>query len=104
MAVACTFTVHQPKRAFPLDLNMAASVASGQALPADSKEYAINLDGICAAHTRVKFAVHRTPVITCDSICQKTGLHELFFKVEALQKSGSFKVRAVTHTLMRSAC
>ena len=62
-------------------------------LAADSSQYAICLEDIQAAHERIQYAVHRTPLLSCQSICEATGLEELFMKAEALQKSGSFKVR-----------
>ena len=62
------------------------------ALAPDSPLYAINLRAIEDAASRIAGAVHVTPVLTCSSITEMAGKAEVFFKVEALQKSGSFKV------------
>ncbi len=44
------------------------------------------------AHERIKPFIHRTPVLTCNTINQLAGA-ELFFKCENFQKIGAFKIR-----------
>ena len=64
----------------------------------DSKLFAINLQAIEAAHTRIKPFIHETPVVTSQQLDAIAGL-ELYFKVEALQRTGSFKASFLfTHT------
>lgn len=54
--------------------------------------YVASLASIREAHARIREHVHRTPVMTCSTLSRWAG-KSLFFKVEALQRSGSFKVR-----------
>ena len=51
-----------------------------------------NLQTIQEAHFRIKDYIHRTPVLTCQTINQQTGA-ELYFKCENFQKIGAFKAR-----------
>jgi len=44
------------------------------------------------AHERIKPFIHKTPVLTCNTINQLAGA-ELFFKCENFQKIGAFKIR-----------
>ncbi len=52
----------------------------------------ITLDQISAAHERIKPFIHRTPVLTSESINKISGA-TLFLKCENFQKTGSFKIR-----------
>jgi threonine dehydratase len=52
----------------------------------------ITKEAIVAAHERIKPHIHKTPVLTCDSINAMAGT-ELFFKCENFQKIGAFKIR-----------
>ncbi len=60
-----------------------------QLLP-DSQLFAINLQAIHAAHDVIKPFVHETPVVSSQQLDKLTGL-ELYFKLEAQQRTGSFK-------------
>lgn len=51
------------------------------------------------AHERIKPFVHRTPVMTCAQLDERTGAN-VFFKCEHLQKVGAFKARGATNTLL----
>lgn len=57
-----------------------------------------NLQDIRAAHERIRAQIHRTPILTSESLNAMTGAH-LFFKCENLQKTGSFKFRGATNAV-----
>ena len=50
------------------------------------------------AHERIRPRIHRTPVMTSESLNAMSGA-ELFFKCENLQKTGSFKIRGATNAI-----
>jgi len=54
---------------------------------------------IWAAFDRIKNSVHRTPVMTSDTISRLAGC-ELFFKCEHLQKVGAFKFRGALNAVL----
>jgi threonine dehydratase len=54
----------------------------------------IDIETIRAARERIGGRVHRTPLLGSSQIGAQTGTR-LWFKAEALQKTGSFKVRGV---------
>src|SRR5258706_16464795 len=47
---------------------------------------------------RIRPRIHRTPVMTSESLNAMSGA-ELFFKCENLQKTGSFKIRGATNAI-----
>ncbi len=53
---------------------------------------------IAAAHARIKPRIHRTPVLTSESLDAIAGAR-LFFKCENFQKTGSFKIRGATNAI-----
>ncbi|MQX35907.1 beta-hydroxyaspartate dehydratase BhcB [Roseospira navarrensis] len=55
-------------------------------------------DDIVAAHDRIRPHIHRTPVLTCDTLDRKTGAR-LLFKCENVQKSGAFKARGASNAV-----
>lgn len=55
-------------------------------------------DHIKEAHQRIKGKVHRTPVMTSESLDTLAGA-QLFFKCENLQKMGAFKARGATNAV-----
>jgi threonine dehydratase len=61
--------------------------------------YAANLSAVRAAYGRVQEHIHRTPVLTSRSMDQWLGL-ELFFKCEAFQRAGSFKIRGALNAVL----
>jgi len=50
------------------------------------------------AAERIRPYAHRTPVLTCASLNERTGA-ELFFKCENFQKVGAFKFRGATNAV-----
>jgi len=50
------------------------------------------------AHERIGPRIHRTPVLTSESLDDIAGAR-LFFKCENLQKTGSFKIRGATNAI-----
>jgi threonine dehydratase len=52
----------------------------------------ISKEQIEQAHERIKPFIHKTPVLTCNTINKLAGA-ELFFKCENFQKIGAFKIR-----------
>jgi threonine dehydratase len=57
-----------------------------------------DLAAIRAAHTRIMPHVHRTPVLTCESIDAEVGAR-LFFKCENFQRIGAFKPRGACNAV-----
>ncbi len=51
------------------------------------------------ANNRVKQYLHLTPIVQSETLNEMLG-HEIFFKVESLQKTGAFKVRGVLNHLL----
>lgn len=66
--------------------------------PDHQQQYCITLDDIQQAAKRIEGIAHRTPVLTASSINQLAG-RNLYFKVEALQKTGSFKFRGALNAV-----
>ncbi len=50
------------------------------------------------AHTRIRDKIHRTPVLTSETLNARCG-GSLFFKCENFQKIGAFKVRGATNAI-----
>ncbi len=60
--------------------------------------YAATIDAIRAARRRIDAFVHRTPVLTSETLDSISG-RQLHFKCEFLQKTGSFKYRGATNAV-----
>lgn len=58
------------------------------------------LSALQAAHARVKPYIHRTQLLRSASISKLTG-HDVYFKAELLQRTGSFKPRGMTNRLLQ---
>jgi threonine dehydratase len=58
----------------------------------------ITLTDIQQAAERIKPFVHRTPVMTCESLNQRTGM-QVYLKCENLQKVGAFKFRGACNAV-----
>jgi threonine dehydratase len=58
----------------------------------------ITLTDIQQAAERIKPFVHRTPVMTCESLNQRTGVR-VYLKCENLQKVGAFKFRGACNAV-----
>jgi len=57
-------------------------------------------DDIVAAACRIEPYIHRTAVLTCDSINERCNT-EIFFKCENFQQAGSFKSRGACNNLLQ---
>lgn len=60
--------------------------------------YIPSFDDVQAAHARIEPWIHRTPVVTCETLDRISGAN-LLFKCENLQKAGAFKVRGATNAV-----
>lgn len=56
-------------------------------------------DNIAVAHQRIAPIIHRTPILTSDSLNTITGAR-LYFKCENFQKVGAFKMRGAANAVM----
>lgn len=56
---------------------------------------------IIKAHQRIKPYIHQTPIMTCQTIIQRTGCSQLFFKCENFQKIGAFKPRGAFNKILQ---
>src|ERR1700742_3886775 len=64
----------------------------------DSKP-ALTMQAIREAHARIRGMIHRTPVMTSETLDELAG-GRLFFKCENLQKVGAFKARGATNAVL----
>jgi threonine dehydratase/serine racemase len=62
--------------------------------------YAADLDAVREAAARIRGFVHRTPVMTSETLDRLAGRH-VFFKCENLQKTGAFKYRGATNAVQK---
>ncbi len=53
---------------------------------------------IVTAHQKIQPYIHRTPILTCQTINRMVGA-ELYFKCENFQKIGAFKIRGAVNTV-----
>lgn len=60
----------------------------------------ISKQSIIEAHERIKAYVHRTPVLTSESINTIAGCN-VYFKAENLQKVGAFKARGAMNAALQ---
>ncbi len=60
----------------------------------------ITLDTIRAAHDRIRPHIHHTPVLTNQTLNDRTGA-SLFFKCENFQKIGAFKARGGLNAVLQ---
>ena len=58
----------------------------------------VEFKNINDAHNRISEFIHRTPILTNNSINDLIG-SKLFFKCENFQKAGSFKIRGATNAV-----
>lgn len=61
--------------------------------------FPVSFEDIKAAHDRIKPYVHRTPILTSDSVNAIAGC-ELYFKCENFQKVGAFKARGGVNAVL----
>ena len=64
-----------------------------------SNDYCVSFADVQAAATRIAGSAHITPVMTSISLNRAAGNRNVFFKVEALQKTGSFKFRGALNAV-----
>lgn len=64
----------------------------------EHKKYAADIDSITKAHTRIKPYIHKTPVLSSETLNSIAG-KSLFFKCECFQKGGAFKFRGASNTV-----
>src|SRR6478672_3492092 len=62
--------------------------------------YACDLAAVRAAAERIRGFVHRTPVLTSETLDRAAG-RRVFLKCENLQKVGAFKYRGATNAVRR---
>lgn len=67
-------------------------------MPTEPNASEPDLSAIRAAHERIRSRIHRTPVVTSESLDEIAGA-QLYFKCENLQKTGSFKIRGATNAV-----
>jgi threonine dehydratase len=61
-----------------------------------------SIDDVQAAARRLLHRIHRTPVVSCQSLDDATG-YQVFFKCENLQRAGAFKIRGALNKLLTLA-
>ena len=60
----------------------------------------VNYTDIQSAHQRISNFIHNTPILTCENINLDADAN-LFFKCDNFQKTGSFKIRGATNTILQ---
>tara|TARA_B100001564_G_scaffold211616_1_gene178055 strand:+ start:1161 stop:2099 length:939 start_codon:yes stop_codon:yes gene_type:complete len=60
----------------------------------------VTYNDIEKAHWRISDYIHDTPILTSDSLDNEFGSN-LFFKCENFQKTGSFKIRGATNSILQ---
>ena len=60
----------------------------------------VTYNDIEKAHRRISDHIHNTPILTSDSLDNELGSN-LFFKCENFQKTGSFKIRGATNSILQ---
>ena len=60
----------------------------------------VNFNHIKSAHDRISNYIHNTPVLTCENINEEIK-SSIFFKCDNFQKTGSFKIRGATNTILQ---
>ncbi len=62
-------------------------------------EFKVSQEDIANAHERIKSYIHRTPILTSESVNEIAGC-ELYFKCENFQKIGAFKARGGVNAVL----
>lgn len=68
-------------------------------LTAAEKDLILKADLVKKAAERLNGQVHRTPLFSSTQLNRLLG-HEIYFKMECFQKTGSFKVRGAMNTIL----
>jgi threonine dehydratase len=58
-----------------------------------------SIEDVQAAARRLLHRIHRTPVVSCQSVDDASG-YQVFFKCENLQRAGAFKIRGALNKLL----
>ena len=74
--------------------------ASAPPIAAVGLDRLVSLDDVRAAAVRVKTLIVRTPLLQSPETSERVG-HEVRFKCESLQRSGSFKVRGALNFVLQ---
>jgi threonine dehydratase len=61
-----------------------------------------SIDDVQAAARRLLHRIHRTPVVSCQSVDDASG-YQVFLKCENLQRAGAFKIRGALNKLLTLA-
>ena len=69
------------------------------ALSEQQPAYCVSLQHIADARQRISKFVNATPLLTSSYMTSLSGRHQLFFKCELFQKTGSFKFRGATNAV-----
>jgi len=64
------------------------------------QEHCITFQNVLDAAARIDGMAHKTPVLTSKSLDQLASNRKLFFKVEAMQRTGSFKFRGALNATL----
>ncbi|KAG9443684.1 hypothetical protein H6P81_015024 [Aristolochia fimbriata] len=67
--------------------------------PQVESKYAADISSITEAHTRIKPHIHKTPILSSETINSFVG-RSLFFKCECFQKGGAFKFRGACNAIL----
>src|SRR5437868_10630188 len=59
----------------------------------------LSIDDVHLAARRLRNRIHRTPVVSCQSLDDATGF-VVFLKCENLQRAGAFKIRGALNKLL----
>ena len=74
--------------------------ASAPLIPAVGVDGLVSLDDVRAAAVRVQDLIIRTPLLASPEVSERVG-HEVRFKCESLQRSGSFKIRGALNFVLQ---
>ena len=74
--------------------------ASAPLLPVVGVDGLVSLDDVRAAAVRVQDLIIRTPLLASPEASERVG-HEVRFKCESLQRSGSFKIRGALNFVLQ---
>ncbi len=66
----------------------------------ENNDHCIAFQNVLDAAARIDGFAHKTPVLTSKSLNEFTPGRELFFKVEAMQRTGSFKFRGALNATL----
>ncbi|KAK9020923.1 hypothetical protein V6N11_010935 [Hibiscus sabdariffa] len=80
------------------EVNILLKVIFCLKMEVNKEKYAADLSSIKEAHARISSFIHKTPVMTSESLDAISG-RRLFFKCECFQKGGAFKFRGACNAI-----